>query len=88
MDQDKKNKIITLLKERGVSLPCPRCGNTKFGLIDGYINPSLGKEITAGLIIGGATLPSVATVCEKCGFVSHHALGALGLLPSKRKEGE
>ena len=25
-------------------------------------------------------MPSVATVCNNCGFISNHSLGALGLL--------
>lgn len=88
MDEDKKKEIIKLLKERGAIAACPRCGNKNFALIDGYLNTSFGKEIAAGIVISGASLPSVAIVCSNCGFVSQHALGALGLLPSKGKEGE
>jgi hypothetical protein len=30
---------------------------------------------------GGQTVPAAAIVCNRCGFLSQHALGALGLLP-------
>ena len=86
MDQVQKTEIVEMLRDKGATLPCPRCGKVKFDLIDGYLNTSFGKEMTAGLVIGGATMPSVVIVCKNCGFISQHALGALNLLPSKRKE--
>ena len=88
MNKKKKEEIIELLTEKGAMLPCPRCSNTSFVLIDGYLNRFLQEEVSSGRSIGGPSLPSVATVCDKCGFISQHALGALNLLPSKRKEGE
>ena len=88
MNKEKKEEIIELLAKKGAVLPCPRCSNRTFVFIDGYLNQSLQKEVSSGMIIGGPSLPSVATICDKCGFISQHALGALNLLPSKRKEGE
>ena len=30
-----------------------------------------------------AAIPTIAIVCNNCGYISQHALGALGLLPPK-----
>lgn len=78
-----KNEIIKKIEEKGATQPCPRCGNNNFAIVDGYLNQSVQKEISGGLIIGGPSIPSVAVVCSNCGFISQHALGSLGLLPTK-----
>jgi len=85
MKQKEKTQAIERLKERGATLPCPRCGNTEFAFIDGYFNQPL-QEDFAGLVIGGPSVPSLTTACVRCGFMSQHALGALGLLPPKEKK--
>ncbi|MFA6272247.1 MAG: hypothetical protein WC693_04040 [Patescibacteria group bacterium] len=81
MEQSDKEKIIKALNDRVAGLPCPRCGNQQFNLVDGYVTQSLQKDFKSGMILGGPALPSVVVVCSRCGFMSQHALGALGLLP-------
>jgi hypothetical protein len=34
------------------------------------------------LSLGGLGIPSIAIICNRCGFISQHALGTLGLLPA------
>jgi hypothetical protein len=83
--EEMKTKVVGALNERGADkLPCPRCGNSGFALVDGFFSHPLQKE-TAGLVLGGPVVPAVATVCMKCGFISEHALGVLGLLPKEDK---
>lgn len=79
---EEKEKIIKALEERSVNLPCPRCGNQQFSVAEGYFSQSLQKDL-GGVILGGPTLPSVVIVCTRCGFLSQHALGALGLLDNR-----
>ena len=86
MNKEERDKIIQLLLDKGAILPCPRCGNKSFSLVDGYFNQTLQQEVK-GLVLGGPSIPSIVTACNKCGFISQHALGALGLLPQK-KEGQ
>ncbi len=89
MDPGKKAEIIRILNERGVTLPCPRCGNPSFTLIDGYFNEMIQPDINT-LNIGGPSVPSIITACNRCGYLSQHALGTLGLLlpPNDSKEQE
>lgn len=84
LTQDQKSRIVEELRKRGVTLPCPRCGNPHFTLLDGYFNQPVSVEIGA-VVLGGKTVPSVVTFCTRCGFLSQHALGALGLLPDAKE---
>lgn len=78
--EERKKEIIAALESRGAKNPCPRCGGVNFALIDGYVSHSLQTNML-GMTLGGTTIPTIATVCVQCGFVSQHALGVLGLLP-------
>lgn len=85
MDQKTKDEIARRITEKGATLPCPRCGKREFIVIDGYFNQTV-QEQFQGLVIGGPTVPSAVIACANCGFMSQHALGALGLLPEPAKE--
>jgi hypothetical protein len=50
--------------------------------MDGFLNNPIQNELTGALMFGGPTVPSIVTVCSKCGFMAQHALGALQLLES------
>jgi hypothetical protein len=84
-NQEQKDKIIKVLADRGVSLPCPRCGNDVFTLLDGYFNQVI-QETPKGIVLGGRTIPSVAIACNRCGYLAQHALGVLGLLPKEENK--
>ncbi len=82
LSKEEKEKIIKSLDERGAKLPCPRCGNNSFTLLDGYFNQTIQTELK-GMVIGGPSVPSVVVACNQCGYLSQHALGPLGLLPKE-----
>lgn len=82
LSKEEKEKIIKALDERGAKLPCPRCGNNSFTLLDGYFNQTIQTELK-GMVIGGPSVPSVVVACNQCGYLSQHALGTLGLLPKE-----
>ena len=81
MTPEDKNRIIEILKEKSATLPCPRCGFQEFVLLDGYFHQFIQQELK-GVQLGGPSIPYIITACKRCGFMSQHALGALGLLPS------
>ncbi len=78
--QAQKDKIIKALTDRGANLPCPRCGNDDFTLLEGYFNQIIQEE-PRGIVLGGRTIPSIIIVCKRCGYLIQHAVGVLGLLP-------
>jgi len=84
LSQEQKDNIIKKLVERKAILPCPRCGNHNFILLDGYFIQPMSAEIGA-MVLGGQSVPTVVTACSQCGFLSQHALGALGMLPEEKE---
>ena len=84
MTPEQTREVIQALHARGVTRPCPRCGNGHFTLLEGFFNQPVSGDLTApsnGMAFAsGPTVPSVVTACSKCGFLSQHALGVLGLL--------
>ena len=85
LPEERKQEIIKALSDRNAIGPCPRCENKAFTLLDGYFSQSLQSNPT-GMVLGGPTVPSIVMACNRCGFLSHHALGALGLLPEKESK--
>jgi hypothetical protein len=69
------NKYEELLKSKGADLPCPRCNNSKFALIEGYLDNRILK--TATTMFSTSTVPSIVIVCCNCGYLSQHAYGVL-----------
>lgn len=84
-----KQKFIDIIKERIPELQCPICHKKSFTLTDGYVSLHIQKRLD-GVYLGGPMIPSVGLICNNCGYVSLHAIGALGLMPeestSKNKE--
>lgn len=85
LSQEQKQKIIKALEEHEARLPCPRCGNQSFMLLGGYFNQTIQTELSS-IALGGPSVPSVVTACKRCGFLSQHALGVLGLLPREEAQ--
>ncbi|MBR3021710.1 MAG: hypothetical protein IKH59_05010 [Bacteroidaceae bacterium] len=86
LSQEEKQKIANRLNERIHELTCPMCHQRGgFIIAEGYFTNYLQDSLT-NMQIGGASIPTIAIVCSHCGFVSQHALGALGLLPQNSNE--
>lgn len=79
----KQRKIAEALIKCGVNLPCPRCGNTDFVIVDNYVIHPLTSDLRRPI---GKNIPTAITICEQCGYVSEHALGALQLLPKEEEK--
>jgi predicted nucleic-acid-binding Zn-ribbon protein len=87
MEKEEKEKIIKALEEHGAILPCPRCGNENFTLLDGYFNQTVQHDLK-NIFIGGPSIPSIVVGCSRCGYLSQHSIGILGLLPIKETKNE
>ena len=87
LSDERKQEIVKALKKNGAVLACPRCKNDSFSLLDGYFTQAIQTQL-GGVVLGGRTVPSAVLACDRCGFLSQHALGPLGLLPKKEARGE
>ena len=83
LNDDERQKITEALKKRGAKLPCPRCKNRNFAILDGYFNQLIQKSLPCSatdLTNEGPFISSIVVVCTRCGYLSQHALSALGLV--------
>lgn len=60
----------------GANVRCPMCGGNHFSILDGYLRNDVQRNLNS-FTIGGETVPSVAIICDKCGFISQHAVGVI-----------
>lgn len=86
LTNERKKVIVQALASRVDKMECPFCHQGRFTLIDGYITDSVQNDFSYQIIGSKTTLPSVALVCNNCGFISQHSLGILGLLNSEDNE--
>lgn len=85
LNDDEKQIITETLRKRGAKLPCPRCKNRNFAILDGYFNQPIQKSIPVritDITSQGPFISSIVVVCTRCGYLSQHALSVLGLLPA------
>lgn len=75
---EEKQLIINKLLERISRYQCPICHNDSFTIVDGYLANTLQNDFSS-IQLGGSFLPSVALVCNKCGFTSMHNAKVLGI---------
>jgi hypothetical protein len=71
---DWQDKLIQALTRAGADLPCPRCGHDDFSLVDGYVSLPLQATLAGG---PASSLQTVATACERCGYIALHALNVV-----------
>jgi ribosomal protein L37E len=86
MDAEEKQRIVEALKKANVRMPCPRCGNINFAIVEGYITQPVQADLPDINLGPGPVLPAIATICDRCGFISYHSLGSLRLLPSQSRD--
>lgn len=72
--------IIERLQSRGAASPCSRCGKQDFLLGDGVTYIGLQKPTPNIVVPSPASIPAVTIICNNCGYITTHALGALKLL--------
>ena len=84
-EKQRQNAIIKAVEDAGARLPCPRCGNDSFTLLNGYFNQTIQTD-PKGMVLGGPSIPSIVIACNRCGFLAQHTLGILGLLPKEEAQ--
>ena len=83
IDKEERDRIGAELVGRGVNQPCPRCAARSFSVAEGYFTNALQQDLGT-VMIGGVSIPTAVVVCTNCGYLMQHALGVLGLLPTRQ----
>lgn len=68
--------VVDALRDADATRGCPRCGNDSFRILAGYLSHSIQND-PHGIQIGGPGIATWALVCNRCGFVSQHAIDVL-----------
>lgn len=76
--------ILEKVKEKAGKLKCPVCGGSDMGIAPGFSNVVLQNQINGMVAMNGPMVPAVYTVCNKCGAMTPHAVGVLGLLNTSK----
>jgi len=80
MDEVEKNRILNRFRELIPQPECPMCHGRHFSVVDSYpINP-VAEDYRKPNPLIRRSIPTVAVVCVKCGFISQHSMAAMGLL--------
>lgn len=82
-----RDEIARKMTEKGATRPCHRCGKSAFTVLEGFSNIMIQKKLNSGIAFGGPTVPVAHIVCNNCGAVTPHALGALDMLPREEENG-
>lgn len=84
LTNEQKQELIKVLNAKVPALQCPICQARAFIMGDGYFNNPIQTDFSS-INIGGPSIPSIPLICSNCGFISQHALGAIGKLPNKNE---
>jgi hypothetical protein len=57
---------------------CPICQNRNWTIADEIVMATT-VSLGGSTVIGGPFIPMAQVICANCGFVAHHAVGALGV---------
>lgn len=84
LSEEQKSKIKEALLKKAPNLTCPMCKTQHFAMAQGYMSLTLQSNYNS-VALGGQVIPTIGIICENCGFISQHAIGALGLLFNPEK---
>lgn len=80
MDDKEKNRIMRRFMEVIPNPECPMCHGHQFGVVDSYLVNPVTEDYRKPHALVRRSIPTVAIVCAKCGFISQHSMAALRLL--------
>ena len=70
-----REEIVAALNEKGANNECHRCGHEEFSVADGYSFVNLSDDLY-NQTVQGPIIPTFLVICNNCGAITHHALGA------------
>jgi hypothetical protein len=77
-DSATRRRIRTAISERAPQAHCPVCQSTTLSLADGFVTLGL-ERVPASIAFSQTGLPSIALICNQCGYTLLFNAMALGL---------
>ena len=84
--ENNKETIAKKIREILPNIECPMCHNRHFAILDGYLVFPVPDDYKMSFFQAQKSIPAIGIICTKCGFISQHALGILGLLEKNEQE--
>ena len=78
LTERQRQTVLSGLQKKQVRPQCPMCGQNKWTLAEDLVIATA-FTLGGGMALGGPHVPMCQLICNNCGFVSHHAVGALGI---------
>lgn len=73
-----KQKETIADRLRRINAACPICSQRNWTIGDEIVGAN-SVSLGGSTVMGGPFIPMAQVVCNNCGFVSHHAVGLLGI---------
>lgn len=81
-----RGKYEKLLKKRGVKYDqCDKCKKKEFVILDGYTFLPFSVKQKRGRT--DKNVPAILVICDNCGAITPHAIGAFGEVTNKEENG-
>lgn len=71
-------KEIIVRRLETINAACPICAYRAWTISDEIVS-AMSVSLGGSTTLGGPFIPMAQIVCRNCGFVSHHAIGVLGI---------
>ena len=75
---ERQKETVSESLRKKIGGQCPMCTGTEWTLHDEIVS-NMTSSLAGVTALGGRNVPMVQMICNKCGFVSHHAIGLLGI---------
>ena len=82
-----RQKYLKALELKGALKPCHRCESNSFSLLNGYSYYPI-QDSWHGTIVSSSKIPAFLVVCNNCGAITPHALGAFEKIKDDQIERE
>lgn len=76
---------IAALQKSGIAGDCPLCKQNQWVVHEVPVSLPV-YNVSGKVAFPGESMPAAAMICKKCGYMSLHSLGALGLLDQLKKD--
>lgn len=88
--EDERKEILDCILMKCPDYKCSACDGIKFTLFD-HLEVGNNYDFWTTVTSSFVNVPAINIVCDNCGFIGKHAIGALGLMhlykdPFEKKE--